>query len=415
MSFWSWLKGELPPTPADSPGDPHGVELVGEPIAARALPTLWPSSWDGWPSEWNTPQFGTQLGLSKLIDVAWAAIDLNASVLSSMPVYRLGNGEILPPLPWMTNPDPSIYTCWTEFCKQMVWDYLATGEVFILPMAHYASALPSQFRVIPGWLINAEMRGSERAYTLGGRDVTDDILHIRYQSTTDDAHGHGPLEVGGERMVATGLLQRYAQRIAETGGVPFYWMEIDRRLTQAEATDLQAQWLLSRKVHAGEPAIVSGGAELKQAGSMSARDMTLLELSQFNEGRICALLGVPPHLMGLPAGGDSMTYKNAEGIYEFHDRSSLRPKANALMSALSWWALPRGQSCELNRDEYTRPGMLERAQAWKTLREAGVVSVDEIRAAERFTGEAPGSALTGAETTGTPPPQAAPTPTQEGP
>lgn len=287
MAFWQNLNNWLnnPPTPADHPGDPHGVELIGEPVAARALPTVWPSPWNGWPAEWSTPAFGTQAGLSQLIDIAWAAIDLNSSVLSSMPVYRLRSGEILPPLQWMTNPDPDIYTSWPEFAKQLFWDFQATGEAFVLPMVHGADGYPARFRVVPPWLVTIELRNGGRQYFLGGvagTDVTADILHIRYQSNTADAHGHGPLEVGGARMTAAGLLQRYAQRIAETGGVPFYWMEIDRRLSPQEAADLQAQWLASRQAHAGEPAIVSGGAALRQATSMNAKDMTLLELSQFN-------------------------------------------------------------------------------------------------------------------------------------
>ena len=41
---------------------------------------------------------------------------------------------------------------------------------------------------------------------------------------------------------------------------------------------------------------------------------------------------------------------------------SLRPKAGHVMTALSGWALPRGQSVELNRDEYCRPALKERAE-----------------------------------------------------
>jgi hypothetical protein len=108
---------------------------------------------------------------------------------------------------------------------------------------------------------------------------------------------------------------------------------------------------------------------------------------------------VPPFLVGLPS-GDSMTYSNVQQVFDFHDRSSLRPKASAVMSGFSDWALPRGTTAELNRDEYSRPAFAERADAWVKLKTAGMVSVDEYRAAERFTGEAPEVAvvaLTGGE------------------
>ena len=45
VSFWSWLNNVPPPTPAESPGDPHGVTLEGEPVAARALRTALDRAW----------------------------------------------------------------------------------------------------------------------------------------------------------------------------------------------------------------------------------------------------------------------------------------------------------------------------------------------------------------------------------
>ena len=91
-------------------------------------------------------------------------------------------------------------------------------------------------------------------------------------------------------------------------------------------------------------------------------DMALVELAQLNESRIAVLLGVPPFLVGLPSGGDSMTYSNVTSLFDYHWRAGLRPKAHAVMAALSAWLLPRGTTIEVNRDEYVQPGPYERAQ-----------------------------------------------------
>jgi len=400
LSFWTWLTGveATPPAPADSPGDPEGVVLEGEETYSRSLPGILPSPWNGWPAEWGTG-WDSPLGLNRLIDVAWAAIDMNSNVLSAMPVYRLQSGRIVEPLSWMQNPDPGIYTSWAEFIKQVFWDYHCAGEAFILPMAHGANGFPLRFRVVPPWLITVELRGGMREYKLGYQDVTNEILHIRYQSNTADAHGHGPLEVGGARMTATGLLQRYGQQLAETGGTPHYWIGVDRTLTKPEADDLLNQWVDSRARHAGHPALLSGGATLNTAQSMSAKDMALIELSEFNESRISVLLGVPPYLMGLPGPG-GLTYANVSQLTDGHDRSSLRPKANMVMSALSGWALPRGQSVELNRDEYTRPSFKERAEGYKLAIEAGWMSPEQAAEMERLHTSAAAPALSGAEMVG---------------
>jgi hypothetical protein len=46
--------------------------------------------------------------------------------------------------------------------------------------------------------------------------------------------------------------------------------------------------------------------------------------------------------------------------------------------------LPRGSDIEVNRDEYVRPGPLERAQTWQILIDKGVLDVDQVRQLERF-------------------------------
>lgn len=396
ISFWSWLRGETAsgmkpnenPGPSYNPGDPDMMDIsaLNDLPESRALPWPQPSPWSGYPDSWSTPNWGSENQVKSLVDVAWACIDLNSSVLSSMPVYRIRNGEIIRSLPWMVNPDPTAYTCWQEFAKQLFWDY-HLGEAFVLPMAHDSDGYPVRFRIIPPWLIQVEINSGVREYRLGAMDVTNEILHIRYQTTIDDPRGHGPLESAVDRQVTIGLLQRYTQNLAETGGVPLYWLGIDRKISQSEATDLMDRWIESRTRYAGHPALVSNGATLHQAKTMNASEISLLEMTQFAEARIAILLGVPPFLVGLPGATGSLTYSNIEQLFGFHDRSSLRPKATAVMSAISNWALPRPQSLELNRDDYTRPSFVDRANAYKTLIESGVMSPSEVRAMERLSGD----------------------------
>jgi HK97 family phage portal protein len=414
VGFWSWLAG----TPSDGPvpedyssGDPDGLTLEGEQTFSRhGLPFIQPTPWSGWPSSWAMPNWGSNGyssgpfgGVGRLVDTAWSCIDLNSSVLSSMPVYRLQNGKIASAPSWMTNPDPLVYSSWQEFAKQLFWDY-HMGEAFVLPMVTGPDGLPSSFRVVPPWLMNVELKGGQREYKLGSADVSDVILHIRYQSSTVDARGHGPLEAVGARMTAAALIQRYAQNLVETGGTPQHWIGVDAQLTNKQAEDLLDQWVTTRTRHAGEPAVLGRGATLHQTSAMSARDMALVELEEFNEARISVALGVPPYLAGLPSGGDSLTYANVSQLFDFHDRSSLRPKVTAVMGALSGWALPLGESVELNRDEYTRPDFAARVTAYKTLMDTAVASGDPgapaeiwtmIRAMERLNDEPSAVSLTG--------------------
>jgi HK97 family phage portal protein len=393
MSFWDWVSGrdvtpnatvETPDSvgPASSAGDPEGVVFEGEETFSGERAAVWPSPWDGWPVEWNVPNWDNGQ-LNNLVDAAYACVDLNASVLSAMPVYRLRGGEVIAPLSWMFNPDPAVYSSWVEFAKELFWDY-QMGEAFVLALDRYANGFPSRFRVIPPWMVNAEIAGNgSRSYRIGMVDVTGDVLHIRNRSSTGDARGHGPLEVGRTRLVAAALLSRYVTELARGGGIPYYVIEVPQRLSPGDAQQILDQWWESRTKRLGQPAIVTHGGRARQV-QMNPTDIGLTELAQFNESRIATLLGVPPFLVGLPSGGDPMTYSNVSSLFDYHDRASLRPKATMVMSALSSWVLPRGQAVELNRDEYSRPALTERANAYEKLIDVGVMSVDEARAMERF-------------------------------
>jgi HK97 family phage portal protein len=242
--------------------------------------------------------------------------------------------------------------------------------------------------VVPPWLVNVEMGAGGRVYKIGQMDVTDDILHIRYKSQTDSAHGIGPLEAGGPRAVAAGLLVKLVSTIAEQGGLPPYFLTTEQRMTREQANDQLTEYVDSRIRNSGRPALLSNGVKPSTL-TMSVKEMSLLEIGQWTESRIAILLGVPPFLVGLPSGGDSMTYSNVTQLFDFHDRASLRAKATHVMTALSGWVVPRGTSVELNRDEYSRPALAERAQAYEKLVGIGALSAEEVRTMERFTGDAP--------------------------
>jgi HK97 family phage portal protein len=369
-----------------TPGDPHGVTIEGPDMAGGLPPRILASAWSGWPADWWPPMWNGHL--QKLTDTAWVCVDLNASLLSTMPPYLVAAAPSLD-AEWLTNPEPDIYSSWEEFAKQLFWDY-QLGEAFVLATARYSTGWPARFHVVPPWLVNVELNGGgTRSYSIGQSDVTADICHLRYTSTVDDAHGHGPLEAGATRLVAAEVLGRYGAGLASAGGIPSSVLEHPEELTAEQATELQAQWVSARASLLGEPAVLSGGVTWKPT-QLNPAEMALLELQTFNESRIAVMLGVPPFLVGLPTGGDSMTYSNVTSLFDYHWRAGLRPKAEAVMSGLSEFLLPRATTVELNRDEYVKPEPLQRAQTaeiYNRIQDAEgnpVLSVQEIRQAERL-------------------------------
>src|SRR6188768_924401 len=395
MGFWAWMRGDstgitanvnnpasTPPNTVGpdtwTPGDPDGFEITDDGVEGRAVPGLYPSPWSGWPATWGTPDWWP--GVNCLADTAWACLDKNSSILASLPVYKTRGGEVVDPEGWMTNPDPRVYTSWYEFAKQLFWDYQACGEAFVYATDYFSSGWPMFMRVIPPPMVEVEMDGSIRCYKVGSVDITDDVLHIRYKSAIGDARGQGPLDIAGARLTASCVLARYVSTMT-TAPPPFMTLTTDQLLNESAAQQIADQWFTARAANAGLPVVLDAGLKL-EALQVNAKDMALLELAQFTDSRICVLLGVPPFLMALPS-GDSMTYSNVEQVFEYHDRSQLRTEAVAVMTALSNWALPRGQNVELDREEYSRPPLTERVNAYKTLVELGAMDASEIRPIER--------------------------------
>ena len=408
MGLWSWLtegvnySGEIPnanppSTPStvgagEADGNDHAIDVVGPALEARALPNFYPSPWAGWPAGWSTPNWDGGSKFNELVDVAWTCLDKNSSVLSTLPVFRSKNGKVIPPASWMVNPDPTIYSSWSEFAKQLFWDF-QLGEAFVLSMNRFSDGYPMRFRVIPAWAFHVEFVNGFRRYRIGGStgpDVTEDVLHIRYRSTTDGAHGVGPLEQAGGRMLTAGLIAKYVREMASTGGVPTRTIETADALTKDQAQALMDAYMTARVQNASAPPVFDSGASLKDHPAVSPKEMAMLEIEQFNESRIAVLLGVPPFIVGLPSGGDSMTYSNVSSLFDFHDRQTLRYLAESVTGALSYWALPLGQRVEINRDEYSRPSFDQRADAWSKLIAAGVLTPEAVAVYENFQGTVPG-------------------------
>lgn len=385
----------LLPDPVATPVVADGLGVTSGPLVPEV------QSWPGWPAEWSTPNWGEAIGglagIVSRVSTVFGAIDLNSSVLSTMPPYRVSaSGAVVDPLPWMRNPQPEVYTGWTELMKQLVTSYFGEGEAFLWATSRYADGVggaPGSVRTFvmlhPSW-VTVEMAGQMRRYEMGGIDITDDVLHLRYASWPGDPRGHGPLEALAWNLFGAAALERYQSQLTSRSGIPWGILTAPGNLSNTQADQLRDRFVAARLSSNGAPAVLSGGLSL-QPFTLSPREMALLELRQFDEARISTLLGVPPTLLGLPTGEGSLVYQNVTAIYDFHWRTHLRPKASTIMEALSNWALPGGQRVELNRDEYVRPSFSERVAGWSTLfgiqdPETGerAITIEEIRSIERL-------------------------------
>jgi len=370
-------------------GDSHAMYPTGHLEQAGYWPEV--QAWAGWPTGWETPLWNGATNLGRMVSTLGTCIDLNTRQLASFPVYGVKGVKVIPLPEWANNPEPELYSDWTDFAKQL-FNTFQGGEAILWATARYAESAggyPARFMVLDPGSVNIERANGEIEYSVGGRKLDPrDVCHIKYQSMPGNLRGIGPMAWSARSIVSAAAMEKMATDMASKGGIPWAVLKSPRKLNGTEAKDLQASWVQGATSRNGAPAVLSGTLELETV-TTSPREMALLELRIFDETRIAAALGVPPYLVGLPM-PDGLTYANARDLLDFHWRTTLRTQAGSVASALSQWLLPRGSHVEFNRDEYVKEAPSTRAQTYATLHsivdEKGnhAITVDEIRLAERF-------------------------------
>lgn len=416
----------LPPrNVAPNPNPPIGT--VGPNVPAgygdthvmypAASPPIEAQAWDGWPVEWAVPSNLTGTAAAA-VSTVFAAIDLNARIIASLPAYTTADGRVEDPQPrWVWNPAPGLYADWADAMKQMIWSYQAAGEIFLWALTRYADDTVAHFVVLnpdgvyvtrgeDGYPQYSYQLTSDEALAAGVDELSvlrfdrGDICHIPYTRVPGALRGTSPLAAAAGNVVTATAAAKYGQDLTNRGGIPWAVLNAPYELTGDEVDAVRSQWTDAAARRNGAPAITSGGFTLETL-TISPREMALLELLEFNEARIAIILGVQPYQMGLPQ-GQGLTYQSAIMVYDYHWRSTLRPFTRDIAAAISQWAFNgRRRALRFNPDQYVRPGIDDRVNTYEKLVAMGVMTADEVRLAEDLEGPATtsaGNVLYGSET-----------------
>jgi HK97 family phage portal protein len=384
--------GSVGPNVAPGFGDTHTLYPEGQLETSGNMPDV--MAWQGWPVSWDTPNNGNDY--TRLVSTLWTCIDLNTRQLASFPIYGVKGVKVVPLPEWANNPEPELYSDWTECAKQMFNTFQAHGEIILWVTARYRDGLGpngigsiARFVVLNPALVNVERRNGDITYSTGNRAYArEDICHIKYQSRPTNLRGIGPLEWASQSVASASALETMNKNLATRGGIPWAVLKSQRKLNGTESRDLQNAWIRGATNRLGAPAVLSGTLELETL-TVSPREMMMLEQRVFDETRIAAAFGVPPYLVGLESPG-GLVYSNANSIFEFHWRMTLRTAAAAVASAMSNWLLPRGTRFEFNRDDYVKPDDETRARTdailFNLIDEHGnrAKTIDEIRMSNRL-------------------------------
>lgn len=248
-------------------------------------------------------------------------------------------------------------------------------------------------RVQPERLESGRLRYRYSDYRGSAVLLQEETLHIR-ASSEDGLCGRSPIAIArdalGLGLELNNALKKEARNGFKTGGYIIQPAETNTRAKRAKRDDMAEQ----EKEHPGMPKVLDPGAKYVQV-TLSNADAELLESRKLSNEDVARIFGVPPASVGIST---SVSYGSAVQASQDLVTNALAPLASRIEQAM--------QRCLLSTEarktlvvEHDLSGLLRgdataRWTAYKTGREIGALSPEEIRRFENLGPKAQGDDYT---------------------
>lgn len=229
-----------------------------------------------------------------------------------------------------------------------------------------------------GAIIGYEVRG-------GGTIAPSEMLHVRGLSS-DGITGRSVLRDAQDAFSSAKSAQEYGRRVFENDATPGMLLKHPDTLDAEAATRLRESWqtMFQGPRNAGRVAVLEEGMSVEQI-QMSAEDLQFIDTRRFQRQEIAAMFRVPLHLVGDLS---QSSYSNIEQQSIEFVTHCIRPWAVRIEQAI-WRKVftppqRRTMFCEFLLDGLVRGDLASRYQAYMVGRQAGFLSVNDIRALENL-------------------------------
>lgn len=215
--------------------------------------------------------------------------------------------------------------------------------------------------------------------------VPSDILHVRGLST-DGVTGRSVLTDAADTFSAAKAAQEYGRRVLENDATPSVLLRHPETLDEEASKRLKESWeqMFSGPRNAGRTAVLEEGMSVEKI-QMTAEDLQFLDTRRLQRQEIAALFRVPPHMIGDLS---SSSYSNIEQQAIEFVTHCLRPWCvrieQALWKKLLTPAQRRDLFFEFLLDGLVRGDLQSRYTAYQIGRQAGFLSVNDIRSFENL-------------------------------
>jgi HK97 family phage portal protein len=353
----------------------------------NAVETRDPDPFPPWnPPIWNQTLTGVQVTEEATLGLVtvYRCVDLIASTIGSLSVHVYRDGERVRPTPQLVE-RPNYLESRVDTFSALITSALMRGNGFALLGDYDRFGHPRQMVVLNPDAVQVRVNADTGAvsYSVGQDTYTaDEMLHLRGFVRPGHVVGAGVLDLHKHALGLAIAEHEYTERIFSEGSIPSGVISTDADITPDAANELKRAWVNSHGGRDRTPAVLSGGLKYSPI-QLSNSDLELLSARKWSATQIAAMFGVPAHLAGAPS-ESSLTYSTTTEDARAFVRFGLRPHIVRLEQALTR-ALPRGQAASIALGDYLQPDLLTRMQAAQIAIEAGIKTVEEVRAEEGIT------------------------------
>ena len=340
------------------------------------------------------------------LSAVYAAVDIRSDDLSSLPNYildtRTRERVTGHPVLFLLNVRPNPMMTPTVRRKMLERSILLTGNAYDWIIRDPVTRLPAELIPVPGDLVQIRVDSDQRCWY----DVTDpvtrevfrlhqeDVCHYKGPSN-DGIHGLSVLTYAAQVIQGGLAAQEYNKAFYESGGQPSgilsvegdfsgYVMDPDGNPTEKTQKDaIREEW---ERVHSGAAnahrvAVLDYGMKY-QALSISQKDAMFIEQQTQTVEDIARYFSMP--LYKLQSGKQSYN-SNEQNSIEY--TGSLRPRVTQMEEEQTWKLLSlddihAGLEIRTNMMALLRSDQKSRAEYYKTMRQEGIYSINDIRALE---------------------------------
>jgi len=350
---------------------------------------------------WESALRGDNDAVSRALRVAtvYACVRVIAETIASLPVglfQRLDDGgkrrildsELLD----LVRYTPNRYQTSFEWREQIMSHLLLRGNAYIEIVRRDRDGRPLELNVLNpddmtvtggeyGAVYTYKPSASgEKVFKQDSPTQPKPILHFKGLSM-DSLLGRSVIGDAADTFFAASAAQQYGRRVLENDATPGLVIKHPEVLDEESAVRLRESWQAAFRgpANAGRTAVLEQGMSIEKV-SMTAEDMQFLDSRRFLRTEIASIFRVPPHMVG---DLDRATFSNIEQQGIDFVTHTIRPWIVRLEMSLNQSLLSpserRTQFFEFNLDGLMRGDLQSRYMAYMTGRQAGFLSVNEIR------------------------------------